>query len=73
MNLGRIIDSAQPVASSAQTALSMNRANLDFKTRLDLRVDNFPGTVMLLLKTTGHFSFSAGEKAGMREGKNTNI
>jgi hypothetical protein len=28
---------------------------------------------MLLLKTTGHFSFSVGEKAGMREGKNTNI
>jgi hypothetical protein len=46
---------------------------LDLKTRLTFRADNFPGTMMFPLKTSSHFSFSAGEKAGMREGKNTNI
>jgi hypothetical protein len=37
----------------------------------DFRMDNFPGIVISLLETFGNFSFSAGEKAGMREGKTT--
>jgi hypothetical protein len=31
-----------------------------------LRADNFPETVIFSLKTAGHFSFSAGEKAGTK-------
>jgi hypothetical protein len=36
---------------------------------LNLGTDNFPGSVISFLKTSDNFSFSAGEKAGMREGK----
>jgi hypothetical protein len=38
----------------------------------DLRADSFPDNMISNLKNVRNFSFSIGEKAGLRESKNTN-